>query len=87
MYQSMRYDLRRMAIGLVGLPVKDPSHPAHKWAEEFLWSPINNNTAHDPDRQLPLPQKDDTPPFPAESLELDDATIHFRCGGAFLYSL
>ena len=83
MYRLMRYDLRRMAIGLVGLPVKDPSHPAHKWAEEYLWSPSTNVPGSD--RQLSLPLKDDTPPFPAESLELDDATIHFRCGGAFLF--
>ena len=82
MYQHMQYVLRRMAIGLVGLPVNDPSHPAHQWAQKYLWS-IDTNVSNIPDLdlQLPVPQKDDAPLFPAESLELDDATIHFRCGG------
>lgn len=88
MYERMQYAMRRMAIGLVGLPMKDPHHPAHQWAEEHLWPPKNennNNVVSDTDLQLPVPQKDATPPFPAESLELDDATIHFRCGGAFVF--
>ena len=85
MYQRIQYAVRRMAIGLVGVPVHDPSHPAHKWADEYLWSPYSSRHVPDSDLQLPLPQKDDNPPWPAESLELDDATIHFRCGGASVF--
>lgn len=84
MYQRMQYVSRRMAIGLVGLPVNDPSHPAHQWAQEYLWSTDTNNTRiiPDSDLQLPAPRRNETPPFPADLFELDDATIHFRCGGA-----
>ena len=82
MYQRIQYALRRMAVGLVGVPVNDPSHPAHTWAEKYLWPPHNGSNVPDSDLQLPQPQKDDNPPFPAESLDLDDVTIHFRCGGA-----
>lgn len=80
MYERMKYALRRMAIGLVGVP--GPDHPAAKFAEEYLWSSENNNVRSvvDSDLQLPVPRKDDIPPFPPESFSLDDATIHFRCG-------
>ena len=90
MYQRMQYVSRRMAIGLVGLPANDPTHPAHQWAQEFLWSTTDKNNTiiiPDSDLQLPIPRRDETPPFPADSFELDDATIHFRCGGAIFSSV
>jgi hypothetical protein len=78
LYREMRYDLRRMAIALVGVP--DPHHPSAAFAREFLWSKSKGgyNEPQHASSQLPNPQRNDVPIFPA--VELDDAVIHFRCG-------
>jgi len=81
MYKEMQYDLRKMAVGLMGIP--HPEHPSAVFAERFLWSKdwsteLGSMANRYP--QLPLPQRNDLPPFPASSYELDDAVLHFRCG-------
>lgn len=78
MYSDMVYELRRMAIALVGVPSHD--HPSALWAEEYLWSKESGQTDHTGLRQmqLPSPQKGEIPLYP--EVELDDVMIHFRCG-------
>lgn len=85
MYKEMQYVLRRMAIGLVGV-VSKPNHPSALFAEEQLWSSDNHadgtpGGSSGYTMQLAPPQRTDKPPFPPESFEMDDAVIHFRCGG------
>jgi hypothetical protein len=70
---SMRYELRRMAIALVGIP--DESHPSAKFAEAYL-SSSNEQIPDGSTLQVaikPLRQ-------PLYNIELDDAVLHFRCG-------
>jgi len=74
----IRYDLRRMAIAVGGLPHE--SHPvyqrAKEYAEEYLWSDFEEKSIDS--SQLPMSEKDDDPLVPG--IEYDDAVIHFRCG-------
>jgi hypothetical protein len=83
MYQEMQYDLRKMAIGLMGIP--RPDHPSARFAEQYLWSndmslmegtTMMNGSLF----QLPTPTRNALPPYPASEYELDDAVLHFRCG-------
>jgi hypothetical protein len=67
---EMRYDLRRMAISLTGIPSTD--HPAAAWAEKRHLLSVDENQCH---HQLPISH---SPLFP--NVELDDAVLHFRCG-------
>jgi hypothetical protein len=53
------YELRRMAIALVGIPSQ--SHPAHEWAEQYLWSNEAQNSIQNQQRTLPAPKRDDVP--------------------------
>lgn len=67
----VRYELRRMAIALVGIPHE--GHPSAMWAEKYLWSGLET-----PDcMQLPNPAKEEQPVLP--NVELDETTLHFRC--------
>jgi hypothetical protein len=61
---EIRYELRRMAIALVGVPY--PTHPA----ADFVLVPEREQ-----EMQVPM---QDTPLLP--NIELDDVAIHFRCG-------
>lgn len=61
---EIRYELRRMAIALVGIPY--PTHPA----ADFELLPERED-----ELQIPMPAK---PLFP--DIQLDDVVIHFRCG-------
>lgn len=73
MYKEIQYDLRRMAVGLVGIL---PGHPSATFADQNLWSEQRQPTASI--LQLAIPQRNDRPLF--SPVELDDAVIHFRCG-------
>ena len=79
MYKEIQYDLRKMAVGLMGVPQSD--HPSAPFAEH-LWSRDLDAIGRSLGSisQLPIPQKLDRPPFPSEIYELDDAVLHFRCG-------
>jgi hypothetical protein len=83
MYKEMQYDLRKMAIGLMGVP--RPDHPSARFAEHYLWTQ-DWNTKEDSSSsnsvpQLPIPLKNDVVPYlPTAKYELDDAVLHFRCG-------
>lgn len=79
MYNEMRHDFRRMAIGLVGVP--GPDHASAPFADNYFWS--ENAGRHNwsiVDPQITTPRREDNPIFPKGSIELDDAVIHFRCG-------
>lgn len=80
MYKEMQYILRRLAIGLVGVPGLE--HPAAKFAKDYLWSenPLPLPTDFNFTLQLPPPQRSDHFGITSKTLSLDDATIHFRCG-------
>ena len=69
MMDEIRYDLRRMAIALVGIP--SPDHPSAKYARDVLWKQQEPS-------QVPNPQPGDAPLIP--NVFLDDAVLHFRCG-------
>jgi hypothetical protein len=79
LYREIQYDLRKMAVALMGVP--RPDHPSARFAE-VLWShdlnsfPGSSVSAS----QLSTPRLSDSPPFPATLYELDDAVLHFRCG-------
>lgn len=79
-WRDMLFELRRMAIAMVGIP--SPDHPAGPWAEENLWSAkATDPTSHRHGRdwmQLQHPLKGDQPLFPGT--KIDDAILHFRCG-------
>ena len=62
--EDIRYELRRMAIALVGIPY--PNHPA----AQFRLDPEREQ-----EMQVPMPS---TPLLP--NVTLDDVAIHFRCG-------
>ena len=73
MIREMKYDLRRMAIGLVGIP--SPDHPSYQFAKRYLWT---DNSPDREFRQLADPTEGEEPLYP--DVELDDVIIHFRCG-------
>jgi hypothetical protein len=75
-HTDMLFEMRRMAIAMVGIPY--PDHPSAAWAEEHLWSEADPHRHGRNYMQLPSPQKGDAPLFP--NAELDDAMLHFRCG-------
>ena len=68
----IRYELRRMAIAIGGIP--DNNHPSASFAKQYLWS---DNDSED-EYQLPTPQSGDKPLVPG--MKFDDVAIHFRCG-------
>ena len=69
----IRYELRRMAIAVGGIP--NTHHPSSDYAKRYLWS----NKINSKDRyQLPGPRAGDEPLVP--DLKFDDVAIHFRCG-------
>jgi hypothetical protein len=75
MIPDMQYDLRRMALGLVGL---DPRHSASAaWAKQHLVS-LDDAAAY----QLHVPVNVNQPVYRLgkDIAPLDDAVIHFRCG-------
>jgi len=75
----VRYDMRRMAIAVAGIP--HPGHPIEAWAEQHLWGVSPPSYSGPPDQddvmQLPDPRRGDPPLVPG--IEVDDAAIHFRC--------
>jgi hypothetical protein len=79
---EIQYDLRRMAIGLMGVP--SLSHPSALFAEKNLWlHDVSESKITSPTGgclTLPFPRRDETPPYPSSAYTLDDAVIHFRCG-------
>jgi len=77
MLPIIRYELRRMAVALVGVP--NPNHPSAAFAERYLWSNSNNATIFDSNTmQLKVPARGEPPLIP--NVELDDVVLHFRCG-------
>jgi hypothetical protein len=88
MVPSIRYELRRMAIALVGVPHEN--HPAAAFAERYLWNTAdvnndNNNNNNDDDNdstmQLSVPARGEPPLIPG--VVLDDVVLHFRGGDLF----
>jgi hypothetical protein len=80
MYKEIQYDLRKMAIGLLGIPSSD--HPSALFAENNLWSQTSRSTKI-PSlgiSLLPIPTPNDSPLYTRDEYELDDTVIHFRCG-------
>lgn len=72
----MRHDLRKMAIALVGVPMDDPTHPAHSWSAS-QYNVTYNDSPSGSSLSMPHP-----PLIP--NVTLDDAVIHFRCGDIML---
>lgn len=71
---SIQYELRRMAIALVGLP--SSNHPSAQFLHEMEHEGSNNRNSRDgSELQVPFPT---SPLYP--DVELDDAVLHFRCG-------
>ena len=73
---AMRYDFRKMAIALLGIP--PPDHPSHaasvKFAQEHLWQ----HSSEDDNMQLRKPLRTDLPLL--TNVTLDDTVVHWRCG-------
>ena len=72
MLREMQYDLRRMAVGLVGYLSAD-NEAARHFAEESM-KKDHATTIH----QVPNSPIELLPLYP--EIELDDVAIHFRCG-------
>jgi hypothetical protein len=81
MHNEMQYDMRRMAISLVGVR---PNHASTDYDKQYLWSQqyhVAPNTSHTQTiflPQLAMPKYGDVSVFP--NVDLDDAVIHFLCG-------
>jgi hypothetical protein len=71
MFDTAQWELRRMAIALVGIPTT-ADHPAQQWAVDHL-----HDRSRAPFMQIPV-SLDDPPIY--NNVELDDAVLHFRCG-------
>ena len=71
----MKYELRRMAIALVGVPDNDNEN--HKAASQF--SAAAHPTILPDGSTLQVPFGSQQPPI-YPSVQLDDAVLHFRCG-------
>ena len=71
--ESIQFDLRRMAIAMVGIPTDD--HPSSQFAEEKLFSKTLKNSI----MQITTPDPKDWPLL-EKTEEMDDVAIHFRCG-------
>ncbi|GKY96589.1 hypothetical protein MPSEU_000618500 [Mayamaea pseudoterrestris] len=78
LYPEMQYELRRMAVTLIGIPPVDHSmyQIVKQWVDDqrqrFASSPFFNN-------QYALNFNADAPPL-YNNVSLDDAILHFRCG-------
>lgn len=74
MHEEMQFELRRMALAMVGFP--PASHSTYDkiltWVAEERSSPRQH--------RLELPFSDPTTPTLYPSTDLDDVIIHFRCG-------
>jgi hypothetical protein len=90
MHRQIRYNLRVMAIALVGIPA--PDHASAQFAKTHLWpaagSPIRptEDSILAGEMQLSAPLETDLPLLDSSTsserfaTSLDDAVIHFRCG-------
>ena len=82
MHKEIQNDLRKMAIGLLGIPRK--GHPSTMFAETSLRSQQSTGRSTRVSAlgksQIQRPKKDDIPLLAASKYELDDAVLHFRCG-------
>jgi hypothetical protein len=77
LYETIQYELRRMAISLIGVPPKD--HSTHDRVVEWL-----NHHEEPNNSQLALSFSATTaqhhPLLHTTNLQLDEVIIHFRCG-------
>ena len=78
MYNEIQHDLRRMTVGLMGVPT--PEHASAIFAEKHLWSDNAETPLIEGHLTLENPRRDDKAPFPASEYPIDDAVLHFRCG-------
>jgi hypothetical protein len=81
MAPDIRYELRRMAVALVGVPHEN--HPAAAFADRYLWNPKddNNPAFSDNTMQLSVPARGEPPLIPG--VVLDDVVLNFRGGDLF----
>jgi hypothetical protein len=77
MVHSIRYELRRMAVALVGIPHEN--HPAAAFADRYLWNTLWKNPYDT--MQLSVPARGEPPLIPG--VVLDDVVLHFRGGDIF----
>jgi hypothetical protein len=77
MVNSIRYELRRMAVALVGIPHEN--HPAAAFADRYLWNTLWNSPYDT--MQLSVPARGEPPLIPG--VVLDDVVLHFRGGDLF----
>jgi hypothetical protein len=75
MLPEIQYELRRMAIAVVGIPSAD--HPSAAFSRHHL-IPNLRNSSFSVEGYLYTPMPSEGPFFP--NVELDDTVIHFRCG-------
>jgi hypothetical protein len=75
LFQEIRFDLRRMAIALVGIP--SPDHPSATWARTHLGTSASSTSVSTTRYMIPV---DPTQPPLYPNITLDEAVIHFRCG-------
>jgi hypothetical protein len=73
---DIQFELRKMAVALVGIPNRE--HPSHSFSQENLWKEQKEDTVL-PVYGIRSPHKDEKPIVP--DVILDDAVLHFRCGG------
>ena len=73
--QQLRWELRRMAVAIVGIPPDDPTHPAHQMIRNMKHCKNYNQNVP----QIGVDMSSSAVPL-IPNVELDDVTIHFRCG-------
>jgi hypothetical protein len=78
MYEELRYDFRRMAVELIGIP--EQTHPFVETARSLQISDRSSSSSDTGSvlqiSPVPRASLDSTKPV----LEMDDAVVHFRCG-------
>jgi hypothetical protein len=75
LFTEIRFDFRRMAIALVGIP--SPDHPSAAWARTHLGTSPSTTSVSTTRYMIPV---DPTRPPLYPNITLDEAVIHFRCG-------
>jgi hypothetical protein len=80
MYEDIIFELRRMAIALIGTNTLKSTHPATVWTEQNLWESNNNIISQYKNNQMQLstPQRHDKPLL--SNIDIDDVAFHIRCG-------
>ncbi|CAB9512219.1 expressed unknown protein [Seminavis robusta] len=80
---QIQFDMRRMALSVVGIPPSSANHPATAWASKYLEYETALRYPYQPQLQArhhnPLVKSN-------QAADMDDVVVHFRCGDIMIGS-